>query len=532
MRGGPGGARRPGAPGRPTGPGGTRTAGPARRAAGRFAVALALASLATLSCDDPPTSSGLLATPRVERLEAVEGADQVFFSGRRSPRAFAVRALDGHGGPVSGALVEFSLEGGAGGTLSQPRAVADREGRAETFVLEGTPGEGVLSARAGEARVELPFRVDRGPGEIRFLQGSGEVGLPGLPHPDSLIRVQVVDTEGEPLEGAVVWFATGGVISSFNDTTDARGMASTVLRRSALRAGSQPVFAFMPDFQELTVQTDRPTAAVAERVVLVSVDGLRADALERFQPPVLARLAAEGAHTVEARTVVPSLTVPAHLSMFSGVSPATHGVFNDQIRLTPEMARLDPIFRRAHEDGRVSAAFVSREGPLRGFEAALECKLAFGLDSLTLVASDGLAVADTAGPALADPSLDLVFVHLPDPDLAGHAHGWSSAEYGDAVLRADSALGRIVQRAVEPSEAVLVIVVSDHGGGGAYGDFQHGSTSPEDMLIPIVLWGSGVLAGRDLGPASILDVAPTVLWALGIEPPGDYEGEILTGGFY
>lgn len=502
-----------------------------RRARRASALVLVL-SAAIAACDDPPTSAGLLSAPPVARLEVVAGGDQTFFSGRRSPDAFVVRALDGEGGPVEGAVVEWTLEDAAGGTLSQPRAVTDADGRAETFLLESTPGRGILSARAGDATAELPFLVERGPGEIRILEGSGEVGLPGLPHPDSLIRVQVVDTEGEPLGGVVVWFAAPGEVSAFNDTTDARGMAETVLRRSALRAGSQLVFVFMPDFQELTVRTDRPTAPAASRVVLVSVDGLRADALERFRPPTLVRLAEEGASTVEARTVVPSLTVPAHLSIFSGVSPASHGVFNDQIRLTPEMARLEPVFRRVHDDGRASAAFMSREGPLRGFEAALGCKLAFGLDSLTLVTADGLAVADTAGPSLADPSLDVVFVHLPDPDLAGHEYGWSSPEYRAAVLRADSALARVVGRATEASDSVLVMVVSDHGGGGAYGDFQHGSTSPEDMLVPVVLWGSGVLAGRDLSGASILDVAPTVLWALGIEPPVHYEGKILTEGFY
>lgn len=472
----------------------------------------------------------------MSELRVLEGRDQVFFSGRRSPGPFAVRALDADGEPVPDAPVEFSLEPGAGGTLSQPRSFTDDDGRAETFVLEGTPGEGRLVARTGEARAEISFRVDRGPGEIRILEGTGQVGLPSLPHPDSLIRVRVVDTEGEPLEGAEVWFAGPGTFSAFADTTGPDGIAATVLRRSGPGAGSQRIFVFMLGFQELTARTERPTEAAAERVVLISVDGLRADALARFQPPTLTRLAAEGAFTDRAETVLPSLTVPAHLSMLSGVGPDSHGVFNDRIRLTPEMAALEPLFRRARDRGRAAAAFMSGEGPLEGFDVALGCKLAFGLDSLTLVPADGMAVADSAAALLEAAGTDLVFLHLPDPDLAGHRYGWSSPEYRRAVLRADSAVERIVARVAggdDPGarDSVLVVVASDHGGGGAYGDRLHGSSAPEDVRIPVVLWGAGAIPGRSLGPASILDVAPTVLWALGIEPPGHYQGEILTGAF-
>lgn len=497
---------------------------------------LALLALLTvpLACDDPPTLAGPESGP-VHSLEVVEGEDQRFFSGRRSPGPFAVRVRDEQNEPLADARVRFTLTGEAGGTLSQPVSFTDGDGRAETFLLESTPGDGVLTASSGGTQVEIAFQVDRGPDEIRFLEGTGEVGLPGLPHPDSLIRVQVMDTEGEPLEGAEVWFSAPGKLSTFADTTDARGRASTVLRRSGLNAGTQPVFAFMVDFQRLTVRTERPTAPAAERVVMISIDGLRADALERFQPPTLTRLANEGAFTDRAETVLPSLTVPAHLSMLSGVAPATHGVLNDRIRLTPEMTDLQPLFRKARDRGRTAVAFMSGEGPLQGFDVALGCKLAFGLDSLTLVPADGFAVADSAAASLADPEIELLFLHLPDADIAGHAHGWSSEEYKNAVFRADSALERIVTRATEGAGedqgSVLVMVVSDHGGGGAYGDHLHGSSSPEDVRIPVILWGSGVVPGRDLSQASILDMAPTVLWSLGIAPPIHYQGEILTEAF-
>ena len=329
------------------------------------------------------------------------------------------------------------------------------------------------------------------------------------------------------MEAVEVWFAGHRLLVPHRDTTDAEGWSSTVIRRSDMRAGDGPVFAFLLDFPELTVSTRRPLVAAARRVVLVSVDGLRGDALERYEPPTLVRLAEEGASTTRARTVVPSLTTPAHLSLFSGVTPEVHQNWSEELVFTPAMAELDPLFRHAGREGLPAEAFMASEGPLADFEIVLRCRLAFGFDSLTVVDPPWSRIPEIAGPVLADPDVRMVFVHIPDPDVAGHAHGFESAEYGEAVLRADASLARIVERLGEDD---LLVVTSDHGGGGAYGAHQHGSDSPEDVEIPLLLRGARVTP-VDLGEASILDVAPTILWALGFRVPDQYEGRILLEAF-
>ena len=170
---------------------------------------------------------------------------------------------------------------------------------------------------------------------------------------------------------------------------------------------------------------------------------------------------------------------------------------------------------------------MSRDGPLGGFEQALQCKLAFGLDSLTLVAADAQQLTGAALPSIRDAEIEMVFVHVPEPDVAGHAHAFTSRECGAAVHRADSALARIVE---ETEEGTLLAVVSDHGGGGDYGSHLHGSDADADVRIPILLWGSRV-EHRGLGEVSILDVSATALWALGFRPPAHYEGRALLEAF-
>ena len=492
-------------------------------------VALAAALVSTACGDsslptDPPRPEA-----RVASIEVLAGKGQHIWSGRRSGTSFRVRALDRAGAPVPDAEVSFRITGEAGGDFTQPQALTDRDGIAESWLQRTRSGAGAVVAEAGGGRVEIPFVVDRAPGRLVMLPGSGEVGLPGLPHPDSVIRARLLDTEGRPLGGTQIWFSAPGQLSQVADTTDQDGMVETRLRRTDLSAGQGTVYAFVLNFSDVLAWTNRPLAAAARRVVLVSVDGLRADAAERWAAPTLLRLAREGAVQPRARAVSPTLTAPGHLSMLSGVRPAAHGVFGDELKLTSEMAELDPLFRFASRRGKRTVAFVSREGPLAQFERALACRLAFGLDSLYLVPPSAPLVIDEAGAALADAENDLVFIHLPDPDLAGHRFGFTSPEYGAAVLAVDAALER-VRASVAAVPGTVLMVTSDHGGGGAWGPYQHGSAAAADVEVPLLVWGARVAPGT-LAPATLLDVAPTVLWALGMSPPASYEGRPLLEGF-
>lgn len=472
--------------------------------------------------DDPTGPS----TPTVAALAEAGGGEQRLLAGRRSPEPFAVVATGPDGSPVRSAVIDFSLEG-VEGVLSQPRALTDSAGVARTYILEPGSGPGTLTARAGEASVAFDIEIERAPGELLFEPGSGEVGLPGLPHPDSVVRVRLLDTEGVPMAGREVFFAGHRRLSEIRDTTDADGWASTVIRETSLGAGPGRVFAFVLGFSEITAFTERPLEAPARRVVLVSVDGLRADAIAELAPPTLSRLLAAGAGTTTARTVSPSLTTPAHLSLMAGVAPEVHGIVQEELEFTPQMVELDPLFKTAESRGVRARAFMADGGPLADFEVILECRIAFGLESLTLVEPDAVAVADAAAATLADPEVRLLFLHVPDPDLAGHEHGFGSAEYASAIGRTDEALARI-DALLGPDD--LLIVTSDHGGGGAFGSHQHGSESDADMRIPVILSGAHVAPGA-LDETSILDVAPTAIWALGFAPPAQYEGRILLEGF-
>src|SRR5215213_5495527 len=67
-------------------------------------------------------------------------------------------------------------------------------------------------------------------------------------------------------------------------------------------------------------------------VVFIMLDGLRPDALELAYTPRLDAFIAEGAHTLTARSVMPSITLPCHTSIFHSVPPTRHGIIENQWR--------------------------------------------------------------------------------------------------------------------------------------------------------------------------------------------------------
>lgn len=61
-----------------------------------------------------------------------------------------------------------------------------------------------------------------------------------------------------------------------------------------------------------------------KKVILVSVDGMRPDGFESCGSFCIEKLKRECAYTLRGRSVMPSVTLPCHMTMFHGVAPARH----------------------------------------------------------------------------------------------------------------------------------------------------------------------------------------------------------------
>lgn len=272
-----------------------------------------------------------------------------------------------------------------------------------------------------------------------------------------------------------------------------------------------------------------PGRVPAHPIVVVSIDGLRPDAIERYPARTLRRLAHEGATSLEAQTILPSRTLPSHTSMLTGVEPETHGITWNEERLDAHgYVEVPTIFDLASERGLRTAAFVTkakfnhlmRPGSLDRHEGP-RSNLEFWLATRIIPAA--IDYMEQHRP-------DLLFVHLSEPDLAGHAIGWMSVVYGWAVRRADGALGTLIEAAdgAYGSGRYTLIVTADHGGHGR----DHGSDDPRDTTIPWIAWGRGVEATSELsGLIRTMDTAATALWLLGVPIPDSWSGRPVTAAF-
>lgn len=266
------------------------------------------------------------------------------------------------------------------------------------------------------------------------------------------------------------------------------------------------------------------------RVVLVVIDGVRADAVPLFGMPHLERLMARGAWSLAARTVAPSVTAAAMGSLLTGVAPLAHGLASDRFRWPRPTVPLHPLPQVLAAAGVPSQAHLARV-PRAYRRLAEGFARLLGVTHATLQGQHARAIvaaAETSG-RLADRGLHLH--HWPDADRAGHADGWTSRAYVRALREADAALGALVQLIdAAGADDTLLVVLSDHGGGGAV--FRnHDSDHPHDRRIPLVLAGPQVQPGRLDDGHSLLDVPCTVAWALGVPVPAGWHGRPLTEAF-
>ncbi len=290
-------------------------------------------------------------------------------------------------------------------------------------------------------------------------------------------------------------------------------------------------------------------------LLLVSIDTCRADRIGCYggavETATLDALAARGVRFADVSAPTP-LTAPSHASLLTGLYPDRHGVRdNGAARLPAEAQTLAEILAGHgwHTGAFVSAfpldrrfgldqGFAEYDDRLTGSAAREDGLDRTGRDAASRLFYDereASAVADAALPWLEEARRGerpwFAWVHFFDPHAAYRPPARFALRYGPdsyegEIAYVDEQIARLL--AAAPGGDVTVAVVADHGEAlGEHGEASHGLFVYEGVIrVPWILAGPGVPAARTVeAPASLVDVAPTLLELLGYEPPPDADGE-------
>lgn len=211
--------------------------------------------------------------------------------------------------------------------------------------------------------------------------------------------------------------------------------------------------------------------------ILISVDGLRPDAVTPEATPTLARMARAGTWGTM-RPSFPSKTFPNHYSLVTGLTPDRHGLVENNM-LDPEIPGVDfklsnaaavsdarwwndgiPVWVSAERAGvRTAAMFWP------GTEAAIH-----GVRPSHFLAYDEAMPADARVERLVawldvppNERPGFATLYFEDVDDAGHYDGRDSVGMKTALARVDGAIARLDAALRAKGVEANLVIVSDHG---------------------------------------------------------------------
>jgi arylsulfatase A-like enzyme len=329
------------------------------------------------------------------------------------------------------------------------------------------------------------------------------------------------------------------------------------------RPGEPPAEAFgVPLWGTPVVLEPRPRGD-RRNLLLVSLDTLRADHVGAYgadlpMTPELDRAAADGAVFEQAFATYPS-TPGSHMTMLTGLYPATHRVIGPLDVLPPDLPTLPQILG-AH--GYQTAAYtedgmlVASAGFARGFgyyhenkgstiwDASGQVDVTFPGGLRWLEAHRGelfflfLHTYQVHEPYSPPPAFNLFTTYQQDGRAVPITEATPVAirdrhAYAGEVRYTDSELGRVLTglAALGELDRTLVVVTSDHGEEfWEHGWKAHDETLYDEVLrVPLILRAPGLVpAGRRIATqVSLVDLAPTLLDLLGIPAPAIVQGRSL-----
>jgi predicted AlkP superfamily pyrophosphatase or phosphodiesterase len=228
------------------------------------------------------------------------------------------------------------------------------------------------------------------------------------------------------------------------------------------------------------------TALFAPTTILISLDGFRADFLNRGITPNLNAFIAEGISPAYMMPSFPSVTFPNHHTIATGLYPESHGVvgntfwdeelqeefyYTNPNAMQPKWWGGEPIWVTAESQGLRSAIHMwpGSEAHIGGLEPAFIDNYN-GKELLPNKVTRILEWLDRPGlenklAEVVDMRPQLIAAYVPNVDSDGHKYGPNSTEIRTTIAGVDDMLNGLLKGLDERNLTYIVnvVVVSDHG---------------------------------------------------------------------
>ena len=278
-------------------------------------------------------------------------------------------------------------------------------------------------------------------------------------------------------------------------------------------------------------------ATISERkvkhTILIGLDAFGSRGFQKASTPYMNKMIANGAIAPFARCLLPTNSSPNWTAMLTGVGPLQHGVYDndwerDKVKWPPVESTDEGVYpslmnwvKEQIPSSKVNF-FYEWKGLARLFDLSQVDKVYLG--------EKGDVIFEKAADSFFEDLPDFLFINIDEIDHYGHQNGHDSEAYFNAISHYDSIIGHFIERleAAGLMDETLLMITGDHGGI----DKGHGSTSLNEIEIPILLYGADVKKGLVIDkPCYIYDVPVTLAYALGVTPPDASIGRPILEAF-
>lgn len=225
------------------------------------------------------------------------------------------------------------------------------------------------------------------------------------------------------------------------------------------------------------------TALFAPTTIVISLDGFRADFLQRGITPTLRQFIAQGVSPRYMHPSFPSVTFPNHYTLVTGLYPESHGIVGNTF-WAPELDEsfrtekgsmeekwwtgAEPIWVTAEKQS-VKTAIHMWPGSEAGSEYSATYLDKFNMSEVlprkTERILELLDLPAHEADSASSQRPQLIAAYVPVVDSDGHSYGPNSTEIWDTISKVDVMLHHLFEGLNERNltELVNVVVVSDHG---------------------------------------------------------------------